>query len=116
MDYNCGYCGSTGPHRFFEQDGTPICDHCMAASGTCAFCVQSTQCEFESNPSPLPKQVQKTIRQGNMVIQTVVQNPERIDITCRKLCKCFSEDLGCLKQFGCCGNQEDIKPNVEMQV
>lgn len=113
----CGYCEVEQERfTFLEQDGTPICDRCMAASGTCNLCVNAAICEFNTNPSPLPKEVQKVIRQGNMTVQTVVQNPDRIDITCRKLCKCFSEDLGCLKQFGCCANQEDRKSNVEMQV
>jgi hypothetical protein len=46
----------------------------------------------------------KEIRQGNMIAQQQVQNPERIRQTCQKGCKCWDEEFGCLKSNGCCGN------------
>lgn len=91
-----------------------MCRTCHSQCGTCAMCINRSDCLFETDPSPLPKQVQKTIRQGNMVMQTIVQNPDRIRETCQKSCKCWSDEFGCLKQSGTCGNYEEVVPNVEM--
>lgn len=93
-----------------EPDFAPyaICPQCYNHCGTCAMCVFVKECAFETDPNPLPKQVQKTIRQGQMIMQTIVQNPDRIRETCQKSCKCWSDDLGCLKQNGTCGNYKEI--------
>lgn len=88
-----------------------MCAQCYSQCGTCAMCKEAHICDFETNSSSLPKQVQQTSRQGNMVMQTVVKNPERIRITCEKGCKCWSDEFGCLKQNGSCGNYEEVIPN-----
>ena len=77
-------------------------------------CKEAHICDFETNSSSLPKQVQQTSRQGNMVMQTVVKNPERIRITCEKGCKCWSDEFGCLKQNGICSNYEEVISNDEI--
>jgi hypothetical protein len=79
-----------------------ICDQCNAASKTCATC-KHTDCLFQTDPSPIPKTVQKQFRQGNAVMITEIANPERIDKFCRNKCICFNEELGCLKQNNTCG-------------
>lgn len=111
MIEKCKFCGQDHIPHIIDTDGF-ICNNCYAYLYTCALCTQGHECSFENDPSPLPKQVQKVIRQGNMTMQTVIQNPERVDITCRKLCSCFSEEFGCLKANGVCGNYKEVKPNV----
>lgn len=86
-----------------------LCFSCDAALYTCAFCKNNKGCDFETNPSPLPKQVQRQFRQGNMITVTTVMNPERIEITCKKNCSCFSPDFGCMKQNDCdCNRMEHV--------
>ena len=84
----------------------PICDDCNKLSGHCGGCSKSSTCDFETNPSPIPKAVQKTFKEGFQTIVTTVPNPSRVDITCRVNCPCFSEEFGCLRENGTCGNYE----------
>lgn len=79
-----------------------ICPTCNQKMGTCQICDKSGECLFQTDPSSLPKSVQKTIRQGNMVMQTAVRNPEREKITCTK-CNCWRDDE-CMKESGWCEN------------
>lgn len=91
-----------------------MCPQCFQHCGTCALCISARECLFETSPSLLPKQIQQTIRQGNMTMQSIVKNPDRIRETCQKGCKCWSDDLGCLKQNGTCGQYKEVIPNVKM--
>ena len=75
-----------------------ICPNCNKLLGTCRTCQNGNLCTFETDPSPLPKIVQKQIRQGNMTAVTQVMNPERVAITCQKGCPCYSPDFSCSKQ------------------
>lgn len=74
-----------------------ICSMCNDNIWTCRTCAHIDECAFETDPSPLPKVVQKQIRQGNMTAVTQVMNPERIAITCEKNCHCW-HDFSCSKQ------------------
>ena len=110
----CGVCGQIiagQALRIFESaDGTfkLLCDRCKNASGTCLACVKNADCDFETNPSPIPKAVEKRFQQGPMIRVEQVPNPERIDSTCRINCECFSEEFGCLRQNGTCGKYEGV--------
>lgn len=75
-----------------------ICSSCNQGYNTCRTCTQGDICSFETDPSPLPKVVQKQIKQGNMTAVTQVMNPERVAITCQKDCPCWSLDFSCSKQ------------------
>ena len=88
-----------------------LCPECGEKLYTCATCEKAKYCDFESNPSSLPKMVQKQSRQGNMISVMTVPNPERIRETCLKNCDCGSEEFGCMrKNVGCCdGKWEQIK-------
>lgn len=86
-----------------------ICKQCASQWGMCPTCHAITLCDFETNPINIPKQVQQQIRQGNMVVQTVVRNPEREKETCVKNCECWNAELGvCWRQYcmqqGCIDN------------
>ena len=102
----CDICGKISPQFSWFQNCEGIwrreCENCAKTSGTCGSCTQKNECDFETNPSPLPKAVQKQIRQGNQILVTTVINKERIRETCMKNCECFSEEFGCLKENGCC--------------
>ena len=81
-----------------------ICEDCLNATGTCRMCEFAKTCDFETNPSPLPKVVQKVIQQGNMQMATQVRNPERKKSTCEAGCKCYDEEYGCSRQNSLCIN------------
>ena len=82
------------------------CKNCSSLSGTCGGCSKSPTCDFETNPSPLPKAVIKSFQQGNIITTQTIKNPARIDETCRKNCECFSEEFGCCREFNTCRNLE----------
>lgn len=107
----CEVCGKVDPNYvlFLNKDETgyiPVCSNCKALSGTCAMCSKSSTCDFETNPSPIPKAVQKRIQQGNQIMVVTEKNPDRIRETCQKNCQCFSEEFGCCREFNTCGNYE----------
>lgn len=120
----CSYCGRPCPKGAIvsvNENAGPdepaayiMCANCFQMTKSCTFCLEAYACPFETSDNPLPKQVQQTIRQGNAVIQTIVKNPERIRETCQKGCKCWSEEFGCLKENGICGNYKEVLPNVKM--
>ena len=109
----CSKCGNIMPKEgaTFNQtdDNTwkPICHNCISLFGHCGGCSKSTVCDFETNPSPIPKAVQKQVQQGGMITIIQQRNPSRIDITCRVNCPCFSEEFGCLRDNNTCSNYEE---------
>ena len=107
---NCNYCGKENV-GIVNEDGTGMCMNCFQRAGTCALCIYGTLCDFETNPINLPKQEQKTIRQGNMIMQTVVKSESRIRETCLKNCPCYDPDFGCLKENGTCGKYAEMAPS-----
>ena len=98
----CNYCGFDAHPSVVNEDGSIMCANCFNATKTCAMCVHGNSCEFETNPDPTPKQVQQTIRQGNMTLQAIVKNPSRIETFCAGGCPCFNPEFGCLKENGTC--------------
>ena len=108
---NCNYCGQQ-PARIINLNGTGACDRCAQYFNTCQLCLNSMNCEFETNPDPMPKQIQQTIRQGNMVAQTVVRNQERENKFCTH-CPCWNTiDACCNRQSGTCGRYDEFIPSV----
>lgn len=99
----CELCGRKFPKLSTIMDGYYVCDDCLLSLGTCSQCKHQNQCDFETNPSTLPKIVQKVIHQGNMQMATQIRNPEREKITCACGCPCYMESIGCLRQEGTCG-------------
>lgn len=111
----CEYCGLENPQLIFtlfdEDRVVSACPNCAQFYNTCRLCANSVNCEFETNPSPLPKQVMQTIHQGNMTMQTVIPNPERIKVLCAD-CPCRSEDATfcCKAVAGTCKNYTESLP------
>lgn len=104
----CSICGNIILSDGIISENHLICRNCFSNLESCSVCRFSNICEFETNPSPLPKAISKQIRQGNMTAVTQVMNPERIRITCKQGCRCFDSKNGCLKQNGSCTNCEVI--------
>lgn len=105
----CDYCQRYVPNEalniVFNGDKTHfMCPRCASAINTCNFCEELNYCDFETNPSSVPKIIKQEIRQGNFISVQTVKNIERIRLTCQNGCKCWSEDFGCMKEFGYCDN------------
>lgn len=82
-----------------------ICGTCMEHHlKTCKVCDNRNRCDFETNPSTLPKTIQKSVQNGPMHMVTQVRNPERIKITCEKGCGCWNKEGYCNRDYQCCGN------------
>ena len=90
-----------------------LCPDCAKSLNTCSFCQESVYCAFETNPSPLPKMVQRQIKSGNMIQIATIKNPERIKITCQNGCKCYSAEYDCMRQYGYCENMNHVWDNRE---
>mgnify|MGYP003556996561 CR=1 FL=1 len=108
----CDSCGKEHIQTFLyswdNKNYIKLCGSCFQATSTCGLCVNGCTCAFEQDLSPIPKQITKNIRQGNMMIQTTVKNPERVDKFCVN-CHCFNvKENTCNKEFGHCGNQKPI--------
>lgn len=106
----CNYCGQ-GAIMFVNPDGTGACPQCYAKFNTCHMCNHGPSCAFETDPSPIPKQIQQVVRQGNMTMQQVIQNPERVKLFCFN-CPCFdTDDLVCNKRTcGTCRYYDEFVP------
>lgn len=90
-----------------------LCLSCAKQRHTCIFCKNNVECVFQTDPSPLPKTIVKAIQQNNMFMQQQVLNPDRIEITCKKKCKCFNSEIGCSRQITTCSNQDFCYPHHE---
>jgi hypothetical protein len=108
---NCGQIIATNPiftYSTIQEKYIVLCRDCQSKTNTCETCLEATKCDFETNPSPTPKAVQKTIKQGNFTSVGTVKNPERIRETCQVNCRCFDAENGvCNKENGCCGKYKE---------
>ena len=109
MDYFCDVCGNPAQAAVISNERL-YCQRCAALFDTCSLCLNSVGCEFETNPSPLPKVVVQTIRQGAVTMQQQIKNPERIKQFCFP-CKCFDQDdLICRREERWCPNYNEYIP------
>ena len=63
--HTCDVCGRLTPQIVIDvSDGGYHlwCPECNQYSGTCRTCLKGKECLFETDPSPIPKVVQKEIR------------------------------------------------------
>lgn len=104
----CDICGNLiHPKEIVVTNEEPIkilCQTCVSELNTCPTCNFSKQCFFETDPSPIPKVVQREIRKGNIRTVTQVRNPERVDKLCKNKCSCYSSEFGCLRQSNTCNS------------
>lgn len=85
-----------------------ICQKCNELLSTCTLCRHGQSCAYDDDPSPIPKLIQKQVRQGPMISVTQEINPERVAITCAKGCLCYDPENGCSRQYNTCGKCESI--------
>ena len=91
-----------------EGEWIEICAQCAKALSTCVACKHYQTCEFRENPDPMPQTVAQRIRQGNAIIQTTEENPERVKKFCHG-CPCWdSEEGGCNRTFMRCGRHDSV--------
>lgn len=83
-----------------------LCQECANKQNTCATCAVAADCRFQTDPSPIPQVILQTQRQGNMVMQVQVRNPERIATTCA-LCDCWDGEV-CNREYQTCGKYKSI--------
>jgi hypothetical protein len=104
----CAVCGQPildGGAFWYGTD--PVCKNCNATRNNCQSCVRRNQCAFETDPSPVPKMIQQTVRQGNMVSSFLAKNPERIALTCvNQKCPCYAGENACSRDLGSCAQWE----------
>mgnify|MGYP007025963590 CR=1 FL=1 len=110
--YDCDICHRQILHSEVIYDSKTnkiVCSNCCDRLSSCDNCNHGHICLFETDPSTLPKQVQKQFRQGNMIGQTIVKNPDRIAITCKKGCPCWNaETEDCNKPLHYCSNIQEV--------
>lgn len=110
--YECDICHRQIHHTeviYDSKSNKIVCSDCCNRLSTCDNCHNGNICLFETDPSPLPKQVQKQIRQGNMIGQTIIKNPDRVRETCMKGCPCWdAETESCNKQLRYCANIQEV--------
>lgn len=110
--YECDICHRQIHHTEVIYDSKTnkiVCSDCCNRLSSCDNCHNGHLCLFETDPSPLPKQVQKQIRQGNMIGQTIIKNPDRVRKTCMKGCLCWdAETESCNKQLHYCANIQEV--------
>jgi hypothetical protein len=105
----CDLCGNVIVGTvFLEHDDNMnwhrLCQSCINAS-PCQTCVHQ-YCAFQQDSHcPEPPYVMREVRQGNMIAQTQVMNPKRVEATCRQGCPCFNEDG--LDAGAFCGRQSE---------
>lgn len=115
---NCNLCGR--PLKASEATFTPVkndnyiitCPEHTLLFDTCHLCQSGNLCDFETNPSRLPKMIQKQIQQGPMTQIIQMKNPDRVAETCAKNCPCYNPDYECGKNFGVCGNYSQIPVKI----
>lgn len=117
MNLVCKYCGTSHPQAIVEYiseaETRVMCPRCYSLFNSCASC-QYGNCALESYQGPLPIWVMETVRQGNMVAQRQIPNPEVVKLTCMVGCKCYEGDdqgpIAChLRQHQICRNYSEVE-------
>lgn len=104
----CAICGQPIEKGIIWFGSNPLCQNCGHLIGACQTCARRNTCVFETDPSPVPKIVQKTIKNGNMVSSFPVKNPERVVATCvNQNCACYRREDGCCRDLGSCSAWKD---------
>lgn len=102
--YQCSICNSAiAPQSVIFADTNILCPSCYSKKNTCLSCSNAESCAFEEDTScDLPKTIIHTRRQGPMVIQEQVRNPERATKLCSS-CPCYIEGECARSREGVCG-------------
>lgn len=107
----CDHCHTKVIRPYLIQDGDSwkqLCKTCLSKINTCIFCKIFPKCEFETNPDPMPKTIQKQAVIRNMVTVTTVDNPARVEKYCKTGCPCYDSENGCSRHFNYCQKYDCI--------
>lgn len=104
---SCEICGNIILEGGVFDNGKLYCNNCGHELGYCSTCRHVQICTFETDPSPVPKTINQSVRQGNIMSSFTAKNPSRIEITCKKGCGCWSDDFGCLREINSCDKWEN---------
>ncbi len=99
QEIDCDFCGKPILSGGVYENGRIYCDKCGHKLGYCTTCRHASICSFESDPSPVLKTIQQSVKRGNMMASMSVKNPSRIEITCKKGCSCWNDEFGCLREI-----------------
>jgi len=92
----CDFCGTVVPTKslvvvsFSEEKTVYTCPNCYHLVRTCRTCKHFLHCGFEEDTSE-PHQVRKTVQQGPMIMNTIINNPNLIEKHCSG-CNCSSSN------------------------
>lgn len=110
--HKCSRCGRNGARVL--SDNKFFCSECAELFGTCAMCIHSKKCNFNSNPAPIPKIITQRIRQETEmgIMEQIIQvpNPKRIKAFCiegKCICCDQKEKPHCMRQFGICESYKE---------
>lgn len=81
-----------------------FCEDCYNALGRCSTCKQ--QCSLDKD-NTMPHTVMKTIRQGNMVMQAPVLNPDLVAKHCPR-CNCYHDNQCSRRNSSSCDRYESV--------
>ena len=104
---HCDICGQVILEGGVFDNGKIYCNDCGHQLGHCTTCRHIKICVFETDPSPVPKFINQAVKRGNVMSSFTVPNPSRAEITCKKGCRCWSEDFGCLRGVNNCDKWEN---------
>ena len=108
----CEICKNETLNPILAPDGDKwhiLCEKCGSHLNVCTFCKNNKICDFETNPSSIPKYIQKKTPMGTVT----VRNPARVAETCQKNCPCYNPNFECQKYFNCCNNISHIYKEME---
>lgn len=113
--HKCTHCGKIVLDFIIEEPNI-FCYQCLDRLSTCEGCSKYIPCGFETDPSPIPKMIVKTIRQGPIIQQMQIPNPDRIAITCKLNCPCWNGEY-CGRETNYCTNYDYryFVPTVETE-
>lgn len=83
-----------------------ICSDCYNSLGTCSTCV-NTQCGLQADTSGRPKQVQRKVQSGGMVMVAPGPNPELVQEYCTT-CLCYMGGSCQRQKSGSCSNYNSV--------
>ena len=105
--HNCGQPTIPASLTLNHETLKGYCPQCALTLYHCPTCAAGQSCEFETNPSPTPKYIQKQVRQGNVIATIQEKNPSRVAELCKN-CPCWNDkENACCKENNYCNKWKE---------